>query len=57
MVEFLLANEANCNIKDKRERTSLHWASYIGNNDIIRLLISHGAEINSMDKEVIILFY
>lgn len=52
MVELLLENGANCNIQDKQERRPLHWASYVGYTDIIRVLIKYGADINCLDKEV-----
>lgn len=56
MVEFLLENGANSNTCDKQERRPLHWASYVGYNEIIKLLLKHGADINCLDKEVNILY-
>ena len=52
MVELLLGKGANCNIHDKQERRPLHWASYVGYNDIIKVLVKYGADINCLDKEV-----
>ena len=52
MVELLLENGANCNIQDKQERRPLHWASYVGYVEIIKLLCKYGADINCLDKEV-----
>ena len=52
MVELLLENGANCNIQDKQERRPLHWASYVGYVEIIKLLVQYGADVNCLDKEV-----
>ena len=52
MVELLLENGANCNIKDKLERRPLHWASYMGYIDVVELLHKQGADINCLDREV-----
>ena len=52
MVEFLLENGANPNSVDKLERRPLHWASYVGYQNIIRKLVKHGAEVNCIDKKV-----
>lgn len=52
MVDLLLQEGASCNIHDKQERKPIHWASYMGYNDIIRLLVQSGADVNCLDKEV-----
>ena len=52
MVELLLENGANCNIHDKHERRPIHWASFMGYNEIIKLLVKFGSDVNCMDKEV-----
>lgn len=52
MVELLLENGANPNIHDKQERKPIHWASFVGYTEIIRILKKYGADINSVDKEV-----
>jgi ankyrin repeat protein len=52
MVELLLENGANGNINDKQERRGIHWASYIGYTEIVRLLVKYGADVNCLDKDV-----
>jgi hypothetical protein len=56
MVELLLENGANSNIRDKFERRPIHWASFVGYTDIIKLLKKYDADINCIDKEVTELF-
>lgn len=53
MVQLLLENGADCNIRDKQERRPLHWASYVGYTDIIKVLVDFGADVNCLDKDVI----
>jgi ankyrin repeat protein len=53
MVELLLENGANPNIHDKQERKPIHWASFVGYTEIIKILKKYGADINSVDKEVL----
>jgi ankyrin repeat protein len=53
MVELLLENGANSNIHDKQERRPIHWATFVGYAEIIKILDRYGADINCIDKEVI----
>jgi ankyrin repeat protein len=54
MIELLLDNGANCNVHDKQERKPIHWASFVGYCSVIEVLKKHGADINCLDKEVIL---
>jgi serine/threonine-protein phosphatase 6 regulatory ankyrin repeat subunit C len=57
MVELLLENGANSNICDKFERRPIHWASFVGYTEIIKLLKKYDADINCIDKEVNLVFF
>ena len=59
MVALFLAHKALVNVKDKAERTPLHyavgarqvaWEPKDGDIEAARLLLDHGADINSIDK-------
>ena len=52
MVELLLENGANSNIHDKQERRPIHWATFVGYSEIIKVLKKYDADINCIDKEV-----
>ena len=45
--------EANVNENDRGwyERTALHWASYNGHLDVVRLLLTEGADITIADND------
>jgi ankyrin repeat protein len=45
VVEVLLANKVDVNIKDKSGRTPLHWAAHDGHTDLARFLLANGAEV------------
>ena len=30
--------------------TSLHWAAYNGHTDVIKILLAHGANVNTRDR-------
>jgi len=50
-VLYLLEAGANMNFQDPELGcTPLHWAGYEGHQDIVQLLIDHGAELNARDK-------
>ena len=57
MVELLLENGANADINDKQERRPIHWASYIGYTEIVRLLVKYDADVNCLDKDVTNIFW
>ena len=52
MVSLLLEKGATINAFDKRDRRAIHWASYMGHVDVVRLLLDRGAEVNCTDKQV-----
>ena len=49
MVKLLLLPE-NLNEKDKKGQTPLHYGVKSGNLDIVKLLVSSGADKNAKDK-------
>ena len=49
-VKQYLADGANVNAKDKRNKTPLHNAAYGGHREIAELLIDKGANVNAKDK-------
>lgn len=52
MVELLSKHGACVDAIDKRDRRALHWACYMGHEDVVRLLIDSGAEVNIRDKDL-----
>lgn len=44
IVRMLIQHEAKINIKDNRGRTSLHYATESGHEDIVKLLMQNGAD-------------
>ncbi len=52
MVQLLLERGATINAFDKKDRRAIHWAAYMGHTEVVRLLVSHGAELNCRDKQV-----
>jgi ankyrin repeat protein len=54
MVQLLLERGATVNAFDKRDRRAIHWAAFMGHEEIVQSLIDFGAEVNCRDKEVIL---
>ena len=52
MVKLLLEKGATINAFDKKDRRAIHWAAYMGHVDVLRLLVSFGAELSCRDKQV-----
>jgi len=52
MTQLLLEKGATINTFDKKDRRAVHWAAYMGHVDIVRLLVSFGAELSCRDKQV-----
>lgn len=52
MVELLLEKGASINAFDKKDRRAIHWAAFMGHQDVVRTLVEHGAELNCRDKQV-----
>ena len=50
-VQMLIDKGADVNARDKKDRTPLHAASYVGNERSVELLIERGADINSVDNK------
>ena len=53
IVELLLDNGADINVKNNNDRTPLHYASIENRKemeDVIQLLLSKGADINARDS-------
>jgi len=48
-VESLLKAGTDINAKDRKGRTSLHWACWNKRNRVVDLLLSHGADYNIQD--------
>lgn len=57
MVRLLLERGATINAFDKKDRRAIHWAAFMGHVEVIRLLVSFGAELSCRDKQVIRLTY
>lgn len=49
IVNLLLRNGANANAKDSIGRTPLHYASELGQDDSLEMLLNHGADPNIGD--------
>lgn len=52
MAELLIAHGCMVNACDKKDRRPLHYAAYQGHEDLVRLLLNHGADVNVKDKGV-----
>ena len=51
VLEYLLdAYPSTVNMRDENGRTALHYASYNGHLDAVKLLVSEGANINARGK-------
>jgi len=48
VVEFLLSHEVEVDKQDKEGATPLHKSAYMGDNDVLQLLIEKGANVNSV---------
>jgi ankyrin repeat protein len=48
--KILIAKGAAVNVKTKKGRTALTWASWRGMTDTVKALLANGAEINSRDN-------
>lgn len=51
LVEYLLQNNANVNVKDSDGSTALFWAAVRGDQDLVKLLIDKGADVNEKDNQ------
>ncbi len=40
------------NAFDKKDRRALHWASYMGHESVVKILLQSGAEVNVRDKDL-----
>ena len=48
-VKDLIKKQTNINCKDKYSQTPLMWATTVGNENIVRYLIEHGADLSHKD--------
>merc|ERR1711925_36494 len=51
MGQYLVRNNADVNAYSTNVCSALHWASLNGNLEIIKILIYHGANVNSVIEE------
>jgi ankyrin repeat protein len=51
VLQLLLANGANVNVRQKCGRTPLHWAACRGYDIGVQLLLEHGADIQAADLQ------
>ncbi len=51
MVDYLISNGANTNVKDEYGNTPLHYASMCGNLEVVKYLINKGADINKKNNK------
>lgn len=51
--ELLIKNGANVEMKGKSMETALHLAAAGGHQDVIKLLIAHGAKVDDIDAVMI----
>jgi ankyrin repeat protein len=49
--ELYLSAGARVDQQDHKKRTALHWAVFSGNDNIARLLITHGADVNAVTSD------
>ena len=52
MSQLLLEKGATINAFDKKDRRAIHWAAFMGQVDVVQMLVNHGAELNCRDKQV-----
>ena len=52
MVRLLLREGASVDVTDKHGQTPLHWAAYMGHDDVIVDLVQAGANVNVVDAQV-----
>ena len=51
MVDYLISNGANTNVKDEYGNTPLHYASLYGKSKVVKYLINKGADINKKNNK------
>lgn len=48
-LDFLLSRGANLHIGDSSGNTALHKAAYLGHEDCVRILLTHGAQLDAQN--------
>ncbi len=51
MVDYLISNGANTNVKDEYGNTPLHYASSEGQLELVKYLINKGADIHAKNND------
>lgn len=51
LVQTLLSQGTNVNVRDNEDRTALMWTAGNGATDLVQFLLSKGADVNTKDKE------
>ena len=51
IVEFLLEKGCNINIQNRELNTALHYAYMYNRRELINILISHGSDVNIINKK------
>jgi ankyrin repeat protein len=51
IIQLLIKQGCNVNLRDKRGRSAVHYASEQGQDDTLQLLIASGADVNFQDIE------
>lgn len=57
MVTFLLKFGCAVNTRDKKERTALHWAAFMGHEDVVWSILQRSADVNARDKNVSVFLF
>lgn len=57
IVKLLLTHEANINVVDSKGLSSLHLAAWSGDEEIVRLLLTHGPSVPNVNLKVSVKCY
>eukprot|EP00397_Hematodinium_sp_SG-2012_P009081 GEMP01009155.1.p1 GENE.GEMP01009155.1~~GEMP01009155.1.p1 ORF type:complete len:651 (+),score=146.15 GEMP01009155.1:143-2095(+) len=51
IVEHLISNKCDVDIRDFEEKTPLYWAASKGHNDVMEIFVKHKADLNARDSK------